>query len=289
VGQAALMMDWARAFAPRPVAQVLLSAGDIQDRSRYVNARNALEASFALGSIPIINENDTVAVAELKLGDNDTLSAWVAYLVDADQLILLTDVDGLYTANPRNDSSAKRIPVVSELSQVEHLGGSAGSARGTGGMATKLKAARIACDAGIETVILGGGGLGLEAWSRGADTGTRILAGKGAARRGWMLHQPTRGTLQVDAGAQKAVRDGRSLLPRGLLSVDGAFGAGELVALEHDGKRVAHGLSNYSASELVRIAGRHSSEIEAILGHRDYEEVVHRSNLVLVEDAKSTG
>ncbi|WP_084474109.1 glutamate 5-kinase, partial [Deinococcus pimensis] len=157
VGQAVLMQEWARAFAPRAVAQFLLSADDIRDRRRFVNAKHALERALKLGVVPVVNENDTVATQELRLGDNDTLSAWVAYLAEADTLVLLTDVDGLYTADPSRDPEARRIPVVEDVAGVRHLAGGSRSSVGTGGMATKLRAAEIAADAGIETVILGGG------------------------------------------------------------------------------------------------------------------------------------
>ena len=170
------MLDWARALAPLSVAQLLLTASDVQDRERYVNAKNALEASLKLGAVPIINENDSVATSEIKLGDNDTLSAWAAYLVNADALIILTDVDGLYDADPRTNPAARRLEVVEEVSAVGHLAGKAGSSRGTGGMVTKLRAAKIATEAGIETLIIGGGGAGLEALAREEVRGTRFLA-----------------------------------------------------------------------------------------------------------------
>ena len=167
VGQTLLMLDWAQALAPLPVAQILLSASDVQDRERYVNAKNALEASLKLGAVPVINENDSVATSEIKLGDNDTLSAWAAYLVGADALIILTDVDGLYDADPRANPEAKRIEVVQDVNEVERMAGAPGSTRGTGGMVTKLRAAKIATQAGIETLIVGGGGAGLEALAQG--------------------------------------------------------------------------------------------------------------------------
>ena len=287
VGQAALMQDWSRAFAPHAVAQFLLTADDIADRTRFVSAKGALEAAFKLGVVPIINENDTVATLELKLGDNDTLSAWVAYLIGAEQLILLTDVDGLYTANPREDPNATRISLVEDLASVEGLAGGAGSSRGTGGMFTKLKAARIAGDAGIETLILGGGGVGLERYfsskGGGADTGTRILARGGAARRGWMLHGQARGTLFVDGGAVKALRGGRSLLPSGVQRLEGNFNFGDLVALEGPTGAVARGLTNYASKELSLIAGLQTDAIEDKLGYKDYDEVIHRNSLVLLE------
>ena len=282
VGQALLVNAWAQAWAPRPVAQMLLSAYDVRTRRRYVNAKNALEATLALGAVPVVNENDSVATSELKVGDNDTLSAWVAYLVGADLLVILTDVDGLYDADPRLVPSARRIGVVEDLTAVETLAGGAGSPAGTGGMGTKLAAARIAADAGIETVVVGGRGAGLEALARGDDVGTRFLAGAGVpARKAWILNQPVAGTLVVDAGARDALRAGKSLLPRGIVGVDGDFGFGDAVAVRCGGERVAVGLTNYAAHDLRRIAGMHTSDVPGVLGAHHYEEAVHRDNLVL--------
>lgn len=282
VGQARLMLDWAAAWDPTPVAQLLLSAHDVRTRRRYVNAKNALEATLALGAVPIVNENDSVATAELKVGDNDTLSAWVAYLVDADLLVILTDVPGLHDADPRRVAGARRLSVVEDVASVAPLAGGAGSERGTGGMTTKLQAARIAADAGIETVVLGGGGAGLEALARGEDVGTRFLAGAGVpARKAWILNQPIAGAVLVDAGARDALRSGRSLLPRGVVGVRGEFAFGDAVAIECEGERVAVGLTNYAAADLSRIAGRHTREIPDLLGPHHYDEAVHRDNLVL--------
>lgn len=281
IGQAALMMDWARAFAPRSVAQFLLSADDIGERKRFVQAKHALEAAFRLGVTPIVNENDTVATEELRVGDNDALSAWVAYLVEAEQLILLTDVDALYTANPRVDPTAQRIAQVTDIAQVQGLAGDAGSSRGTGGMRTKLKAAQIATSAGIETIILGGGGLGLEAWLHGADVGTRFLARAGSSRRGWLAYQKPQGRVVVDAGAVRALRQGRSLLPSGVTDVQGSFAFGDVVQVIGPDGVAAQGLTNYGSGDLQRIKGAKTADIEHILGHKDFDEVVHRSHMVL--------
>lgn len=283
VGQTLLMLDWERALAPRPVAQLLLSAGDVRDRERYVNAKHALEASLRLGAVPVVNENDSVATQELKLGDNDTLSAWVAYLVDADVLIILTDVDGLFEADPRRVPSARRVEVVHDLAEAEALAGGSGSVRGTGGMASKLRAARIASEAGIETWIVGHGGAGLEALARGESPGTLVPAGPHPpARKAWLAQQPVRGRIDVDAGAARALADGRSLLPKGVLSLRGDFGFGEAVDVAEGGVVIARGLTNYGSDALARIAGVHSGRIREILGVKDFDEVVHRDNLVLV-------
>lgn len=283
VGQTLLMLDWAKAFAPAPVAQLLLTASDIQDRERYVNAKGALEAALKLDAVPVVNENDSVATAEIKFGDNDTLSAWTAYLVGADALVILTDIDGLYSADPRTHPGAARIRVVHETSEVAHLGGGAGSTRGTGGMVTKLQAATIATDAGIETLVIGGGGAGLEALARGEVRGTRFLPkGSLPARKAWLAKQPTRGTIEVDDGARRALLAGRSLLPSGVRGVTGIFAFGDAVAVTHEGRRLGQGLSNYSSEALTRIKGLQTSEIASVLGYKDYDEIVHRNNLVLL-------
>lgn len=287
VGQALLMLDWARALAPAPVAQLLLTATDILDRERYVNAKNALEALIKLAVTPIVNENDSVATSEIKFGDNDTLSAWTAYLVGADALLILTDIDGLYDADPRAASSARRISVVEDVSHVAHLAGRPGSRRGTGGMVTKLEAARIATEAGIETLIVGRGGAALEALARGDVPGTRFRAKPHTpARKAWLAQQPTRGTVEVDAGAAKALAGGRSLLPSGVRSVAGSFGFGDAVSIVADGEIVARGLSNYASDALDKIKGRKTRDIAGVLGFKDYDEVVHRDNLVLVPAGK---
>ncbi len=286
VGQSLLMLDWSRAFAPRAVAQLLLSAGDVQDRERYVNAKHALEAALRLGTVPVVNENDSVATAELKLGDNDTLSAWVSYLIDADALIILTDVDGLFDADPRRVPGAHPIPEVASLDEVEGLAGDGGSGRGTGGMVTKLRAARIASEAGIETFVIGGGGAGLEALAEGRVRGTRVRAGRHTpARKAWISQLPRRGRVEVDAGAAAALTRGRSLLARGITAVHGGFGFGDAVSVMAGGRPLAAGLSNYGSEALARIRGRHSKEIEGVLGYKDFDEVIHRDNLVLLSEA----
>jgi len=284
VGQALLMLDWSRAFAPLPVAQLLLTAADIQQRERYVNAKNALEASLRLGAVPIINENDSVATGEIKFGDNDTLSAWAAYLVGAEALIILTDVDGLYDADPRTHPQARPIPLVQDLAAVSHLAGKAGTNRGTGGVVTKLQAAKIATEAGIEVLIVGGGGAGLEALARGELRGTRIQAHPHTpARKAWLAQQPTRGVIAIDEGAARALRAGRSLLPKGIVGITGHFDFGDAVALTLDQQAIGRGLVNYDSEALQRIKGLHTSEIAARLGYKDYDEVIHRDNLVLKE------
>jgi len=280
VGQPLLMLDWARALAPLPVAQLLLAAGDIQERERYVNAKNALEALLRLGVVPIVNENDSVATAEIKLGDNDTLSAWTAYLADADVLVLLTDVDGLYDRDPRRHADARRIEVVDDLDAIAAVAGASGDPRGTGGMVTKLHAARIAQRAGIETLIVGGGGRGLEALAAGEVRGTRIPARRsGSARKAWIAGQSVRGRLQVDDGAARALAGGRSLLPSGVVAAEGAFAFGDAVDVVHAGVVVGRGLVNYASDAVARIRGHHTRDIEGLLGSKDFDEVIHRDQL----------
>ena len=224
---------------------------------------------------------------EIKVGDNDTLSAWVSYLIGADVLIILTDVDGLYDADPRIESAARHIAVVDDIGSVRELGvgrrAPPAGGLGTGGIGTKLGAAKIAADAGIATIMLGGGGAGLLRIASGAQHGTLFVAGKQRpTRKAWIGNQPRRGTLDVDLGAARALRAGRSLLPRGVVAVAGEFGFGDALAVRHDGHTVAVGLSNYASSEMALIKGRHSSEIAALLGAEHYDEVIHRDNLLLV-------
>lgn len=281
VGQPLLMLDWERALAPGLVAQLLLSAGDIHERERYVNAKHALEALLELGVMPIVNENDSVATAEIKLGDNDTLSAWTAYLIDADALVLLTDVDGLFDKDPRKHPDAQPIAEVENIDDVAQVAGASRDPRGTGGMQTKLGAARIAQRNGIETFIIGGGGAGLEALARGEVRGTRVLAKRsGSARKAWIAGQRVRGVIEVDAGAAQALARGRSLLPSGISAVAGAFDFGDAVDVRAGDAVVARGLVNYGAEALARIRGRHSREIADILGHKDFDEAIHRDQLV---------
>lgn len=289
VGQALLMMDWARAFAPLPLAQLLLSAADIRDRQRYVNAKNALEASLKLGVLPIINENDSVATSEIRFGDNDTLSAWVAYLIDAEALIILTDVDGLYDADPRSQPHARRLEVIDDIASVRHLAGAAGSQRGTGGMVTKLQAADIASAAGIDTLIIGQGAQALEALAQGHIQGSHIRAHtRTPARKAWLARQQSQGSIVVDVGALRALQQGKSLLPSGVLSVAGRFAFGDAVAVVHADQSYALGLSNYPSEALQQICGLQTHAIAATLGYKDYDEVIHRDNLVLLEPASSS-
>lgn len=292
VGQAALMWHYEAAFKPHgiPVAQVLLTAHDIGDRARYLNARNTLLALLRLGVLPIVNENDTVAVEEIKVGDNDNLSALVASLIEADLLVLLTDIDGLYTDDPERNTSARKLDIVDAVT--EEIAGFVWdrSGRGSiGGMATKLQAAQKAAAAGVPMVIANG---------RAENVLRRILAGEpvgtyfapkadrlGARKRWIAFAVPPQGHLKVDAGAVRALMlHGKSLLPSGVIEVGGDFVSGEVVAVvgETDDKEFARGLVNFDADELRKIQGAKTQEIEQRLGYRTFDEVIHRDNLVIL-------
>lgn len=281
------MRFWAR-FFDFPVAQLLLTLDDVSDRRRFLNARNTLRGLRTANVLPIINENDSVAVEELKLGDNDTLAAHVAVLVEADLLFLCTDVDGVYDRDPRLHPDAHRLRRIEAIDEtVMSLAGDAGSALGTGGMRTKLIAARRAAEAGIGTVILDGrGDAALSDLLQARNPGTFILPSqqRRAARKHWMLHAlPTAGVLHVDAGAATAISGaGASLLPRGIVNSDGQFEVGDAVEIHSEGRSIGKGIVQYRAAELARIKGRHSREIVEILGECPSESVVHRDDLVLL-------
>lgn len=290
VGQGLLMQAYEKAFLARGivVGQVLLTAEDIVDRQRHLNSRNTLLKLWEYGTIPIVNENDTVAVDEIRFGDNDTLSALVATLVEADALILLSDVDGLYTANPRVDKDAQLLSVVEELTpELEQAAGGAGSEFGTGGMATKLEAARIVTSAGIPMVLAHGSRPNvLQDVLSGRPVGTLFLPrqrGMSARKRWLAFHQRVRGSVTVDDGAARALMErGGSLLPAGVVDAEGAFQAGDLVRVfAPDGTELARGLSNYGVDAVRQIRGLRTDQLEAVLGYKGYDEVIHRDNLVV--------
>ena len=293
VGQSDLMQAYQELFASHEitVAQTLLTRRDLADRQGYLNARNTLLGLLELGVAPIINENDVVAVDEIegaKIGDNDNLSALVANLVDADLLVLLTDQAGLYTADPRRDANAHLIPRVERIdAEIERLaGGTRG--RGVGGMATKLQAARLALAGGTPVVIADGRErevLIRLAWGEELGTFFPSSVDRMESRKRWMVAGlSVRGRIAVDAGASRALREqGRSLLPAGVSDVEGDFERGDAVAItDDDGQRIACGIANYSAQEILRIRGVRSDRIEGVLGHHYGGEVVHRDNLVLL-------
>jgi glutamate 5-kinase len=292
VGQGRLMRVYDDLFSSlqQPIAQVLLSRRDFVQRSCYVNAYATFRELLQLGVIPVVNENDTVAVEELKFGDNDTLSALVASLIEADWLFLLTDVDRLYSADPRQVPDAQPIALVNrieELAELQVKTGSAGSQWGTGGMVTKIAAARIATSAGVRTAITEGKRPEtIEKILQGEPLGTQFEAQPRteSARKRWIAHSlvPS-GKLYLDDGAVAAICEkGKSLLAAGIVRVEGDFRASEAVQLcDRNGGEVARGLVNYSSTELNQVRGRKSSEIPIILGYVGAETVVHRDNLVL--------
>ncbi|MEB3215268.1 MAG: glutamate 5-kinase [Nostocales cyanobacterium 94392] len=292
VGQGRLMRIYDDFFTSlqQPIAQVLLTRTDLVQRSRYLNIYNTFQELFKLGVIPVVNENDTVAVEELKFGDNDTLSALVASLVRADWLFLLTDVDRLYSADPRLVPDAQPIALVSSIEELTSFveTDSSGSQWGTGGMTTKISAARIATAAGIRTVITEGKQPNnIERILQGESIGTQFepQPQPTSARKGWIAYGLVpEGKLYLDAGAVIAISSGgKSLLAAGITAVEGEFEQNEAVQLcNQNGKEIARGLVNYNSSELTKIRGRRSSEIPEILGYEGVETVVHRDNLVLI-------
>jgi glutamate 5-kinase len=289
VGQIRLAQAWSQALSQHGLtaAQLLLTLEDTEDRRRYLNARATLSTLLSLGCVPVINENDSVATAEIRFGDNDRLAARVAEMVQADTLLLLSDIDGLYTADPRRDPTAAHIPVVSTITpEIEAMGGAPPPGYSSGGMRTKLVAARIATQAGCAMAIaLGGVAHPLRALQDGARCTWFLAAPEGrSARKRWIAGslQPL-GALAVDAGAARALADGRSLLPAGVRAVDGSFARGDAVrVLGPDGVELARGLAAYDAEEARRIAGHRSEQIEAILGWRGRDEIIHRDDLVLL-------
>jgi glutamate 5-kinase len=292
VGQSALMWRYEAAFKKHGivVGQVLLTAHDIGDRARYLNARNTLLALLRYQVLPIVNENDTVAVEEIKVGDNDNLSALVASLIEADLLVLLTDVDGLFREDPVGNPAAQVLETVEAVThEIERLVWRGSGEGSVGGMATKLQAAQKAAAAGVPMVIANGRRAGtLERLLKGEPVGTYFVpkADRLAARKRWIAFAvPPQGRLTVDAGAVQALTlHGRSLLPSGIVEVQGDFASGEVVAVVggEDGREFARGLVNFDADELRRIRGAKTREIEARLGYKGFDEVIHRDNLVLL-------
>ncbi len=290
-GQSRLIWKYEKHFQGHDlsVAQVLLTQDDVANRRRFLNARNTLATLLRHHIIPIVNENDSVVVEEIKVGDNDTLSGLVATLVDADLLIMMSDVDGLYTADPNRDPNARLLATIQTVDDtIRAMAKGPVSKEGTGGMITKVRCAARLADVGIPTLLING---------TLPDSLTRALAGENlgtlfeaasvptAARKHWLAHiVRVDGVLHLDAGAVAALQNGkRSLLPSGITGVDGHFEMGEGVScLGPDGREVARGLTNYGATDVARIMGRQSSEIEALLGHKAYDEVIHRDNLTIL-------
>lgn len=289
VGQIKLAQAWSEALSAQSLtaAQLLLTLEDTEDRRRYLNARATLDTLLALGCIPVINENDSVATTEIRFGDNDRLAARVAEMTQADQLILLSDIDGLYTADPRKDSAARHIPVVREITpEIEAMGGEPPPGYSSGGMRTKLVAARISTQAGCAMAIaVGHVDSPLTALANGAQCTWFMPAPEGrSARKRWIAGAlAPLGEMTVDAGAARALAAGRSLLPAGVREISGSFDRGDPVVVRGpDGTALARGLSAYASTDALRIAGHRSDEIEAILGWRGRDEIIHRDDLVLL-------
>ncbi len=290
VGQMGLVQAWESSFAAhgRHTAQILLTHDDLSDRKRYLNARSTLRTLLDLKAIPVINENDTVVTDEIRFGDNDTLAALVANLVEADLLVILTDRDGMFDADPRIKPDACLISEArADDPQLDEVAGGSGGALGRGGMQTKLRAARLAARSGAHTVIAGGRIEQVLSRLRAGERLGTLLAperNRHAARKQWLAgHLQMRGRLTLDAGAVEALRQGRSLLPVGVIAVEGNFRRGEMVACcGPDGDEVARGLANYSAQEAQRIMGRPSEDIERLLGYIDEPELMHRDNMIEV-------
>lgn len=296
VGMIRLVHAYEDALTPHdaPLAQVLITLDDTESRRRYLNARNTLNTLLAAGVVPLINENDTVATDEIRFGDNDRLAARVAAMISADALVLLSDIDGLYTADPAKDAAADWVPLVRELTaDIDAMASGSGSAVGSGGMITKLAAARIAMGAGCRMVI-----------ARGHDNhpirrmidGARCTwfvpsASPRAARKEWIAGSlKPRGTLVIDDGAVAALAKGKSLLPAGVRAVEGGFQRGDLVRVtDGAGRELARGLSAYAAADAELIKGRKTREIEAVLGYRGRDEVIHRDDMVLTNMLADNG
>ncbi len=291
IGQSGLMWIYEKTFAMhgRKVAQVLLTREDLSNRTRFLNARNTLQTLLSYGVVPIINENDTVSVDEIKFGDNDNLSGMVAHLADADMLVIVSDVEGLYTGDPRLDSSAKLIPLVEKITpDMERAAGDAQTAVGLGGMRSKITTAKKVSAYGAYMAIVNGRKRGvLQALFDGNDLGTLFLpkAKKQDSRKHWIAYTvKCNGRLVVDDGCRDAlVNKGRSLLPGGIVKVEGLFKVGDCVNCTDRGGRIfARGLVKYSSNELDLIKGLKTSQIEPVLGHKDYDEVIHRDDMVIL-------
>jgi len=288
VGQIRLAHAWAEVLHHHglTVAQILLTFGDTEERRRYLNARNTLTTLLKLGSIPVINENDTVATAEIRYGDNDRLAARVAQMISADCLVLLSDVDGMYTADPTKNPRAEFLPEIRSITpDIERMAGGVASDVGSGGMATKVAAAKIAVSAGCHMCIARGRDLNplrrIEAGGR--CTWFFPAASPATVRKQWIAGSlKPAGEIYVDAGAAQALRNGKSLLPAGVTRVQGVFERGDaLIVRDEQGHELARGLSAYSSVDAERLRGRKSAEIETLLGFRGRDELIHRDYLVL--------
>lgn len=289
IGQGLLMHMYEKLFAEYGVvvAQILLTKEDMVDRKRFLNARNAINALFTMEALPIINENDTIAVDEIRFGDNDTLSALVASLTDAELLILLSDIDGLYTGNPNLDNTAALISLVTEINDdLEKLAGGSGSSLGTGGMVTKIQAARIATNSGCPMVIAHGQERNvIRRILNNEELGTLFLPREARlhSKKRWIAFgSSVQGKILIDNGARQALLEkGTSLLPSGVLGIEGSFEVGNTVGVFYENREIGRGIVNYASRDIETIKGCKTKDIEKLLGHKDFDEVIHRNNLVL--------
>lgn len=291
VGQSSLMWAYEKCFGVhgKKVAQILLTREDLSDRKRYINSRNTINTLISYGVIPIINENDTVATDEIRFGDNDHLASLVAALIEAERLIILSDVDGLFTEDPRKNPKASIISKVNKVtSEIERIAGGVVSNVGTGGMYSKVLAAKRAMNSGITVNIVNGREKGiLLSLLKGERHGTEFIAKavRPSQKKMWIAHGiRAKGSVSLDRGAVKAiVKSGKSLLPSGIISVSGNFDTGDAVyCLDHEGNKIAKGLVNYSSEEIEKIKGKNTREIEGILGYKYSDEIIHRDNLALL-------
>ncbi len=289
VGQSILMQEWTKVFEKYglKVAQILLTYDAFSDRKTYLNLRNSMSSLLELGVIPIINENDPICVHEIgeTFGDNDTLSAMVSSKVEADLLILMTDIDGLYTKNPKKSKDAKKIPIIEEITpEIESFGGGAGD-KGTGGMKTKLEAAKIAQKSGCFMVIASSeeNDLILRVIN-GEDIGTLFIPKKNVEKNKvrWITLSKPKGKIHVDEGAKNALIKKNSLLPSGVINVEGEFDSGDIVEIISGNQVFAKGITNYTNDELKKIKGKSTDEIEPILGYKNYNEIIKSENIGLL-------
>lgn len=295
VGQIALARDWSESLSHHGIVagQILLTLGDTEERRRYLNARATMQQLLKIGAVPIINENDTVATAEIRYGDNDRLAARVATMTGADLLVLLSDIDGLYTAPPHLDANARFLEDIAEITpEIEAMAGGAASELSRGGMRTKIDAGKIATGAGCAMIIASGKTRHpLRAIAEGGRCSWFAPSPNPVtARKTWIAGQlQPAGELHVDAGAEAALRAGKSLLPAGVKTVVGQFSRGDTVAvIGAEGRQIARGLAGYDADEARKITGRKSSEIEAVLGYAGRAAMIHRDDLVLTESNRNT-
>lgn len=286
VGQGILMREWGDCFQRYGilVGQILLTMDTYSDRESALNLHNTVDSLLSHGVVPIFNENDAIRTQEIRFGDNDTLSAIVASRTDSDLLVILSDIEGLYDSNPKTNPDAKLIPVVTDVESVMGVAGDAGSSMGTGGMKTKLSAAKVCRDSGCNMIIaLSGADDIIYKAVTGEDVGTIFVTGTEISKkRRWIKSAHPSGVVTVDAGAERAVLNHKSLLPIGIRAVDGIFDKGDVVDIVCDGRIVAKGIVSYSSQDLRSIAGKHSSDIERILGYRVHDDAIISENIAVL-------